>query len=242
MQRYFVEASNIKLDQVKIIGPDVHHIRNVMRLGVGDVISVCPNDGSFSHVKITSIEKTFVIAQIKETLSAPKRSYEITIAQALIKKDRFELFLEKATELGVDKIIPTRFERSIVKVDSDKAVGKTERYRMIVKEASEQSERTILPIITDVENLVDIKFKEYDHVLFASERNQEARPLGGFLSNNTHQGKVLVLIGPEGGITNREIAILSEKGALPISLGPRILRSETAGIMVLSAFLSQWGE
>ncbi|MDD4184995.1 MAG: RsmE family RNA methyltransferase, partial [Candidatus Izemoplasmatales bacterium] len=135
-----------------------------------------------------------------------------------------------------------RFERSIVKVDSDKAVGKTERYRMIVKEASEQSERTILPIITDVENLVDIKLNEYDHVLFASERNQEARLLGGFLSNNTHQGKVLVLIGPEGGITNREIAILSEKGALPISLGPRILRSETAGIMVLSAFLSQWGE
>lgn len=242
MQRYFVDASAIRNNSVTIIGADHHHIKNVMRFAVGDLIDICPNDASVLHSRITAIDKNTVTAVVIARTIAKKPDVSITIAQALIRKERFELFLEKATELGVAGVIPTRFERSIIQIDDKKASHKSDRYRLIVKEASEQSERSLMPVISDFHDLQNIPFDGYDRVYFASERNLEAIMLRDLIEALPRQGKYLFLIGPEGGISEKEKVYLLGKGAIPVSLGERILRSETAGIMILAAFLSQWGE
>jgi 16S rRNA (uracil1498-N3)-methyltransferase len=242
MQRYFVEPANIIDNEVTIQGSDVHHIRNVMRFSIGDSLGICPNDGTLRLARITAIEKSKVTAAIFKTIIENQPEHKITIAQALIRKDRFEWFLEKATELGVTKIIPTRFARSIVQIDENKSTAKLERYRMIVKEASEQSERNVMPLITAFTDLPDIDYSRYDMIFYASERDQKASLIRDVLAKHLKSGKYLFLVGPEGGITDDEVSLLEAKGAIPISLGSRILRSETAGIMVMSAILSQWGE
>ncbi len=242
MQRYFVDATAIKNDSVTITGPDVHHIRDVMRLSVGAKIGVCPNDGSFHPAIINSLTKTEVRATIITTTRPAIPPIKITIAQALIRKEHFELFLEKATELGVAAVIPTCFDRSIIKIDKDSLDKKLLRYRKIVKEASEQSERTTMPRIGDFTDLRKVDFAGYDKVYFAYERCQEAVLLREVIPALPKDGNILFLIGPEGGITEAEATWLKAHGALPVSLGKRILRSETAGLMILSAFLYAGGE
>jgi 16S rRNA (uracil1498-N3)-methyltransferase len=240
MQRYFVKNDTIIENNVFISGSDFHHIKNVMRCSLGDLVEVVDEFGVLYSCEISGFKKDQADLTILKKQTPNKIRSKITIAQALIKKDRFELFLEKATELNVYEIIPTAFQRSIVKIDSNDESKKIIRYQSIVKEASEQSERLFLPLISSVKSLKAINYQQYDHVLVCFEREDISHHLNDVIKEIKVTDDVLVLIGPEGGISPEELKFLETKKARFVSLGSQILRSETASMYVLSSFLCEW--
>lgn len=236
MQRYFVKDNQIKDNQVLITGNDFHHMKNVMRFKVGQKVNIVTYSGKLFLTQISKFSKNDVDLTIVEELENKNDILNVTIAQALIKKDKFELVLQKTTELGVKKIIPLMTKNSIIKIDNyDK---KKVRYQTIVKEASEQSERNFVTEIGNLTSVQDIDFYDYDYVFTAYAR-QESNSLLKEINSISKDNKVLVLVGPEGGFSNNELEYLESKSKL-ISLGSTILRSETAAIYIASAFRLIW--
>ncbi|HQN74858.1 MAG TPA: RsmE family RNA methyltransferase [Bacillota bacterium] len=231
MQRYFIDENQINEQTVIIDNSDVHHIKDVMRFKVTDNIIVNTYEGSVFETEIEKIEKNRVVLRIVKSLVNDYQSLPLDLGVSLIKKDRFELILEKTTELGVRKIIPLNTDRSIIKInDFDK---KHERFMTIVKEASEQSERSVLPIISDFTNLKSLELDKYDYKLFCYARENSLNikeELTGLKKNHN----ILILIGPEGDFSQTEISYLLENGFKSVSLGKTILRSETAAIYAVS--------
>jgi len=158
----------------------------------------------------------------------------------MIKKDRFELMLEKATELGVQAIIPTAFSRSVVKIDPIDAPRKRERFQLIVKEAAEQSQRSTIPEVGPITLLKDLPLTAFDRVFVCYEAATAADGLPSLLASVQRTDRLLFLIGPEGGITPEELADLTSRGVIVCGLGSRILRSETASIYLLSVLNHLW--
>jgi len=237
MQRYFVNDDSIKENLIYLEENDYHHIKNVMRMNIGDEIIVTAFSGLTYKALISTFTKREVVATIQQNIDIKDNTLNITLAQALIKRDNFELVLEKATELGVREIIPLMTTNSVVKLDD--LSKKIPRYQTIVKEASEQSERAKMPQICQMHHIETLPYEDYDHILIAYARH-DTRELKSIISSIDPKDKVLVVIGPEGGFTNSEIEFLSQKGKL-VSLGDTILRSETAGIYIVSAFRLIWG-
>ena len=232
MQRYFIENKYINENRVIILGKDFHHIKNVMRFNIGDEIIVVDYQKNVFLTKITEFRKKAVVAKILEPITAIDSTMNLSIAQSLIKKDNMELVLQKTTELGVNEIIPLRAKRSIVKIDDFRK--KKIRYETIVKEASEQSERCALPIISEIHEIESLQYSDFDLVLVAYARNSSESNLSNVLKPIDDNTKILVLIGPEGGFSNEELDYLSDKATF-VSLGSTILRSETAAIYVTSS-------
>ncbi len=241
MQKYFVAKNAITQDKCHISGPDVHHILNVMRYRPGQevIIGVI---GSLTYKGVISlISRDEVVVDLKERLAIAAPAYTLDVAQALIRKERFELFLEKATEFGCTGIIPTLFERSIIKIDKAKTDMKLSRYRMIVKEAAEQSQRDRLPQVWEFTDLNKLDYPAYDRIVVLYEQELVSNHLNKLLPDIPISKKVLIIVGPEGGITPKEKAILEAKQATFVSLGERIYRSESAALMALAVFTSHWG-
>ncbi|MBU0997412.1 MAG: 16S rRNA (uracil(1498)-N(3))-methyltransferase [Firmicutes bacterium] len=241
MQRYFIEDSQVTDGFIQVRGSDVHHMKNVMRFRIGEVAVFISKSGMIYEAEHLSFQKDEAQFRILSKTISTKKTSRITIAQALIKKDRFELFLEKSTELGVYEIIPTLFSRSIIKLDEKEESKKLLRYQNIVKEASEQSERDHLPLIKEVTKLKNIPFENYDKILVCYERVGELNLLKNHLPNLKPEDQILVLIGPEGGIAQEELDFMISKGGQVVSLGSQILRSETASLVILSALMIEWG-
>lgn len=233
MQRYFVKANQIKDNLVKIIDKDAHHIKDVMRFKLGDLVIVNSETNQLYKTKITQIGKKEVELTIIEKLVNDYKPLNLDLGIGLIKKDNFELILQKTTELGIRKIIPLITERSIIKIDDyDK---KKLRYQTIVKEASEQSERTVLPIIADELAISNLDLSEYDYKFICYAR-EDSNLINDELIAYKPQEKALVLIGPEGGFSPKEISHYLELGFKSVSLGKTILRAETAAIYITSLF------
>ncbi|MEQ6375858.1 16S rRNA (uracil(1498)-N(3))-methyltransferase [Bacillaceae bacterium S4-13-56] len=241
MQRYFVPSKQWSDNQVSITGKDVHHMKRVMRMQISDYIIICNQEtGETGKYQIEQISEDEVLAtrveKIEEQTEVPVR---VTIAQALPKGDKLDLILQKGTELGASEFLVFESKRSVVKWDQKKAVKKKERLDKIVKEASEQSHRTVIPAISITTwNDIISSATNYDTCLFAYEEEVriEHQPL---LKNKIEQmavgQKVILLIGPEGGINQEEALQLRENGFTSIRLGPRILRTETAALYFLAA-------
>ena len=159
----------------------------------------------------------------------------MTIAQGLPKNPKMELIIQKATELGASKIIPVATERSIVKISKEKAAGKIDRWQKIAKEAAEQSGRSNIPLIDGITDFDDIlnSRDEYDKCVMLWELEKEIT-LKSFLKRNQKIKSLLVMIGPEGGFSRKETERAKEKGFITVSIGNRILRTETASLAVLS--------
>jgi 16S rRNA (uracil1498-N3)-methyltransferase len=229
MQQYFVKQ--ITNNQAIITGSDVHHIKHVMRFKIGDHIRVCADQVCYLGT-LSAIEQEVVSVSIIKPLDSTELNGQIDIAQALIKRDKFELVLQKASELGVHTILPIHTNRTIIKLKSNKLNTKVSRWNAITKEACEQSERAHLVTVHPPVDVDKIPFETYDQVLvlYARESLKHLR----FTPAITTQ-KILIMIGPEGGFTEEEISQLSRlKNSEIVSLGPHILRSETAALAVLS--------
>lgn len=225
MQRYVVDE-NLKLDK-----KDINHIINVMRLNVNDQIKLI-NNGTIYDAIITRIEKNNVLYEIiKKEESKSLKDYKVIIACSIIKEQKMDYLLQKATELGVDEIIPIISERTIVKVKQ--ASSKIDRWNRIIKESVEQSHRVSIPIIKDIISLKELSNLEYS-IKILCNTNEKSKNIKKVLQDSKKRDTIIIVVGPEGGFTDSEINYLENSGFISTSLGKNILRAETVPLYVLS--------
>ncbi len=237
MQKFFVNDEQIKGDRIEIIGTDVNHIINVLRMRKEDKVQI--NNTSTSENYIAEIieygSENIICKIIEKIASKSETNVDVEIFQGLPKADKMELIIQKTTEIGVKKIIPVAMERSIVKLDEKDAIKKIERWQKIAEVAAKQSKRDIIPKIENVTKITDIYSKIADYDLFIVAYEEEnILTLKEVLRSNIKTKKIGVLVGPEGGIDITEVQKLRENGAIVVTLGNRILRTETAPIVLAS--------
>lgn len=243
MYHFFVTADQIGEKEIRIEGSDVNHIRNVLRMVPGEQISISDGQqGKEYRCEIDRLEEDCIMARIMWAQDAdtelPSRIY---LFQGLPKSDKMELIIQKAVELGVYEVIPVATKRAVVKLDKKKEESKRKRWNAISESAAKQSKRTIIPEVKMVMTFseavkyaasMDKKLIPYE----LAEGMEETRKI----FSSIHPGdSVAIFIGPEGGFDEAEIALAKEAGILPITLGKRILRTETAGMTVLSVLMFQ---
>ncbi|MFC1549196.1 16S rRNA (uracil(1498)-N(3))-methyltransferase [Candidatus Omnitrophota bacterium] len=237
MSRFYVPPSRVGEKEIVIDGKEAHHILDVMRMQDGDKVIVFDGTGN-EYVGFIKNSNQMMRRLIVEIIRTQKPSSvhvpEITLVQAIPKKGKMDYIVEKATELGVSKIIPIISNRTIVRPD-DKGCGKkVERWRKIAVEASKQCGRTDVPDIDEVTEYRNILegADQYDLILFACLTDRTIPLKNSFKGFNT--GKILVFIGPEGDFTPEEIKMADIENCKFVSLGKRVLRSDTAGLFLLS--------
>ncbi|WP_407269490.1 16S rRNA (uracil(1498)-N(3))-methyltransferase [Radiobacillus sp. PE A8.2] len=242
MQRYFVPQTGWQDDSKVIIsGSDVHHILRVMRMETGDTLICNHPDGKAARCNIIDTENEQVTVTVQQWLHEQvELPVHVTIAQGLPKGDKLEYILQKGTELGASAFLPFQAKRSIVKWDEKKAAKKLDRYERIVKEASEQSHRTLIPEVKSISSFPALleQADAYDYKIIAYEeeaRSAHARKLSDILGDISLNQSMLACIGPEGGFDAEEVEALTNAGFLSVRLGPRILRTETASLYLLSS-------
>lgn len=227
MQRYFCNSVNNKFNLSK---EDSYHITKVMRKKLGDIIEIV-DDGKLYIAEIEEISP-LVIATKKEELKTNENTLNVVIAQSLVNEQKMDYILQKSTELGVKEIIPLMTTRSVVKVN-DKIHKKVDRWNTIVKEASEQSKRLSVPKVNNPYNIKELIKLDYDYKILCSV-NEMSKSIKTVLSNIKESDRILVVIGPEGGFTDDEEKALINNGFISVTLGDRVLRTETSSLFVLS--------
>jgi 16S rRNA (uracil1498-N3)-methyltransferase len=237
MYHFFVQKDQIFDEEIVIMDKDVNHIKNVLRLAPGTKIVLSDHDGNDYECSLDSLTNEEIRCKI---LSKDKSKSElpayITLVQGAPKQDKMELIVQKAVELGVFDIIPVIMKRSIVKYDQKKSTSKTARWQTISESAAKQSKRGIIPIVHDFydwKKLLHI-LKEYDKVIIPYENESGMTGTRRILGSISKGERVAVIIGPEGGFDEEEIRNLVGLGGQTISLGHRILRTETAGLASLA--------
>lgn len=243
MPKFFVNSEQINNNEIKIIGNDVNHIKNVLRLSINDKIKICDKDEHVNYnCRISNIDNEYVITQIiDEEKSNVEAKTPIHVFQGLPKGDKLEFIIEKLTEIGVKELTPVAMKRSVVKLEEKDKQKKMVRWNKIAEVAAKQSGRDEILKINDVINYKNIfnYLKDYDIVLLAYEK-EEKLTLKKALSklDKTKENKVAVLIGPEGGFDDIEIEQAKQNSLVNIvTLGKRILRTETAPLVISSNIL-----
>ena len=243
MPKFFVNSEQINNNELKIIGNDVNHIKNVLRLSINDKIKICDKDEHVNYnCRISNIDNEYVITQIiDEEKSNVEAKTPIHVFQGLPKGDKLEFIIEKLTEIGVKELTPVAMKRTVVKLQEKDKQKKMVRWNKIAEVAAKQSGRDEILKINDVINYKNIfnYLKDYDIVLLAYEK-EEKLTLKKALSklDKTKENKVAVLIGPEGGFDDIEIEQAKQNSLVNIiTLGKRILRTETAPLVISSNIL-----
>ncbi|HBC92872.1 MAG TPA: 16S rRNA (uracil(1498)-N(3))-methyltransferase [Pelotomaculum sp.] len=244
MPRFFISPEQIKAGRVTITGPDVAHIVKVLRLGPGDTLTVLDGRGMVYEAVIEHADRESVICAVMSESNAGRAPMlRITLVQGLPKNDKMDLIVQKATELGVYRLIPLICDRSVVRMAGDKPLHRLERWQRIAREAAKQCRRPdvpeVLPPAGWEEALAGMP-ENTAAVIPWEEENQE--PLKKVLGESRPRKNVYVFIGPEGGFTPAEVELARSHGIRPVTLGPRILRTETAGLAVLAIILYQFGD
>ena len=241
MYQFFVESGQIGKDSVMIEGSDVNHIKNVLRMKPGEKIRISGPAGENYFCEIAEIEDSFVRASILEKdetgTELPNRIY---LFQGLPKNDKMELIIQKAVELGVYEIIPVAMKNCVVKLDAKKAAAKTARWQGIAESAAKQSKRSIIPKIHEVVSFKEaLKLAENCDIRLVPYENENGMEGTRTVLEQIEPGKsISIMIGPEGGFAEEEIAKARET-MQSISLGRRILRTDTAGICMMSMLMLQ---
>lgn len=246
MQRYFLNDNTIIIDnKFKISGNDFHHIKNVMRMKPNDKVYCCIDSKTYL-CKINSFFSDYVELSILEKIEkSAELKVDVTIAQGLVRREKMEEVIRRIVELGAHKYIPVIMERSIIKVkDSEKSNSKLERQKTIIKEACEQSHRDKLMEINDIMSFKELltEKSKYDLCLYAYEESgrENNYNLMKYLKTISGDGKsILVIVGPEGGFSEKEVSLLENSGFKAVGLGPRILRTETAPLYIMSVIAYQ---
>ena len=238
MHRFFVEEPSIGEDTIRITGGDVNHIKNVLRMSLGDQICVINGQNNKEYYcEITEIGNDEVCTQIREVRDADQElKSKIVLFQGLPKSDKMELIIQKAVELGVHKIVPVSTDRTVVKLDAKKEANKRKRWMNISESAAKQSGRLYIPEVTQVVSYKEAlaMAKEMDVRLIPYELAEGMEKTREIMSHIEPGQSVAVFIGPEGGFESSEIEKAMEIGVQPVTLGKRILRTETAGLVTLA--------
>lgn len=236
MQQYFIQEAITGTGLVRFEEDQVHHIQRVMRFHSGTKVLVV--DGTHAKFIVElDIQAGYVAGRVVDTVShSVELPCTVIVAQGMIKGERFDLFLQKAGELGAHRIIPLATRRTVVKITSDKEDKKRQRWQKIAIEAAEQACRNTYPVVDEVMTLRDLIQVQADHKLVAfEEENRNATGLKTVYQKLQPKQTLLFVAGCEGGFDAEEIAFLQANGFIVCGLGPRILRAETAVQYALSA-------
>lgn len=245
MYHFFAEHENIFDTYIEIVGADVNHLKNVLRFKVGDSLLISSGDNVDYYCHIEEISEEKIIAHIdsvdEEGRELPSKVY---LFQGLPKGDKLELIIQKMTELGVNAIVPVSMKRSVVKIDAKKADSKLKRWNAIAESAAKQSKRSIIPEIKSVctfkealkmAEQLDVKLLPYE----CAEGMAKTKEIVKKLQPGESVG---IFIGPEGGFDLEELELAKASGFEEITLGKRILRTETAGLMLMSVLMYHFEE
>lgn len=247
MSKFFVKNENITENrEISIKGKDVNHIKNVLRKRIGDKINICNQETSENFsCKIVYVSENEIICNIEEKLENKSESnLEITIFQGLPKSDKMELIIQKATELGVKTIAPLDMKRTVVKLNDKDKIKKVKRWQTIAEVAAKQSGRDIIPTIEQISTIKDIDKNKYDLiiVLYECEEKNSIKTVINKLKNKNKILRIAIVIGPEGGIDETEIGYLRGIKSEIVTLGKRILRTETVALVVTGILMYELGD
>ncbi|MBC8079666.1 MAG: 16S rRNA (uracil(1498)-N(3))-methyltransferase [Gorillibacterium sp.] len=267
MQRYFIPPEQFGPHTVQICGEDAHHLSRVMRAEPGNKVICCDGTGRSVLVSLTVIGKTEVQADILEELPlANEPVVDVWVAQSLPKGDKLETVIQKCTEIGAARFIPFLSERTIVQYDAKKEEKRLLRWQKIAKEAAEQAHRSVVPEVDapiSWKELLKLTAAEVDLALLCYEKEsgqhlrsvllreanrigledrRSANPADHETGSEQRKPRIMLIIGPEGGISEKEAEQAEAAGCHATGLGLRILRTETAGMTALACILYEYGE
>ncbi len=240
MHHFFVTPDQVRDGRIYIDGSDVNHIKNVLRMRNGETLKISDGNNKKYLCQIETMTSDEVCALIMEEQSQntelPSR---IVLFQGLPKGDKMELIVQKAVELGAYEIVPVATRRAVVKLDAKKASKKVERWNSIAESGAKQSGRNVIPKVTDVMSFKEavLYAKKLDVVLIPYELAEGMPKTREIISGIKPGQSIGVFIGPEGGFEAEEVAFAMHEGAVPVTLGKRILRTETAGLTTLSVLM-----
>ena len=241
MHRFFIPQ--LYNEEMSITGVDAKHIGKVLRMQPGDKLQIVSDDGVSALAEVTAISETTVTVRCLEVLAeSHEPAIKITLAQGLAKGEKRDFIIQKAVELGAYSIVPVAMEHSVVRLDDAKADKKVERWQKIAEAAAKQSKRDIIPQVQVVQSVSQMLANNNCKTKIIAYECEDRMSLKTALREAGQLDDLLLIIGPEGGISESELAKAREAGAIPVSLGSRILRAETAGLVAMSAIFYETGD
>ena len=241
MHRFFIPQ--LYNEEMSITGVDAKHIGKVLRMQPGDKLQVVSDDGVSALAEITAISESTVTVRCFEVLAeSHEPAVKITLAQGLAKGEKMDFIIQKAVELGAYSIVPVAMEHSVVRLDGAKADKKVERWQKIAEAAAKQSKRDIIPQVQAVQSVSQMLANNNCKTKIIAYECEDRMSLKTALREAGQLDDLLLIIGPEGGISEGELGKAREAGAIPVSLGRRILRAETAGLVAMSAIFYETGD
>lgn len=236
MYHFFVEEKQVNGENAYISGSDVNHIVNVLRMKIGEELLISVK-GDWDYLcKIEEIENDRVNLKVLESMEQRELPIKLTLLQGIPKSDKLEMIIQKAIELGVSEIIPVKTNRVVVRIDEKKTQAKVNRWNAIAESAAKQSKRSIIPKVLKpqtIDNALEI-VKDYGVKLLPYENADGIKKTKDILNSLDSKNNIAVFIGPEGGFEEDEVKKSTDSGFEVITLGKRILRTETAGLALLS--------
>ncbi|MBP7052504.1 MAG: 16S rRNA (uracil(1498)-N(3))-methyltransferase [Phycisphaerae bacterium] len=242
--RFFILASDLQDDRVRLSPEQSHQVQQVLRLRTGDRIVALDSTGMEYDVTLTTVEKRAVVGQVTASRQARgEPTVHLTLFQSVLAREKFEWVLQKGTEVGVSRFVPVLTERSLVRVKTIED-NKLDRWHRILLEAAEQSHRGRVPDLDQIALFKDMlsDLAHFDRCLIAATSGPTRSLKEALSPGDKPLVSVAVLIGPEGGFSDDEVRQVCDHGAVPIGLGPRILRTETAAVVVPALVLHELGE
>jgi 16S rRNA (uracil1498-N3)-methyltransferase len=243
MPRFYVPQAKIENGMLRVEGSEVRHIRRVLRLKTGDGIVVFDGSGNEFEGKILEESPSSVVIMVQSIFSSERESpLEITLAQSLLKGEKMDYLIQKATELGIKEIVPFHSSRSVPLIEKSRRLNRHHRWEKIAVEASKQCGRGLIPKIEILRDYDEILKSISSDFLCLILWEKEGARLKDIFKRSREKRKVFFVVGPEGGLSEEEIRIAKEKDFIPITLGKRTLRSETASLCLLSILQYEWGD
>ena len=241
MHRFFIPQ--LYNEEMSITGVDAKHIGKVLRMQPGDKLQIVSDDGVSALAEVTAISESTVTVRCLEVLAeSHEPAVKITLAQGLAKGEKMDFIIQKAVELGAYSIVPVAMEHSVVRLDGTKADKKVERWQKIAEAAAKQSKRDIIPQVQAVQSVSQMLANNNCKTKIIAYECEDRMSLKTALREAGQLDDLLLIIGPEGGISEGELNKAREAGAIPVSLGRRILRAETAGLVAMSAIFYETGD
>lgn len=249
MHRFFISERDLRNDVALLSPEDTRHARDVLRLDAGDHIVLVIPDGPQYVAQITLMGPSRMAAQIlREQACISEPPVKITLYQGIPKGDKMDMTVQKCTELGIYRIVPVFCQRTVVRWSETKCRERRERWQRIAKEAARQSRRSSYPQVAfpvEFENTVgglDTILSDKETLGMIPWEEEHRHGIKQILKSHKHVKNILLWVGPEGGLDPVEVAMVTRAGGLSVSLGPRILRSETAGLVVVTMVLYELGD
>ena len=240
MRRVFISGE--LQEEIKISGSDAHHIIHVLRGKVGQQLVVVDSLRQVAETEIIALAEDHLLLRLGKHLSADTEPpIEVTLAQSLPKGDKMDFIVQKAVELGVSRIIPVVAANCVVKYDAAKRVSRQKKWQKIADEAAKQCGRTLQPVVERVMSLEEVLENGEAASLFMCYEGEADQPIREFFASS-EDSRFCVLVGPEGGFSPAEVALCRQNDVQTVTMGPRILRTETASLAALSLLLYAKGD